>query len=115
MNWHPDVPDINVKKPRELEKIEELPISVLNAMTPLELDEKIRDAADGLAKNYVKAASGKATVDECILFVSGALTQTGAALNGKAGAAMVGKSDKAAENACKQLFKDATGINEIEY
>lgn len=115
MNWHPDVPDISVKKPRELAKIEELPISLLNAMTPLELDEKIRDAADGLAKNYVKAAKEKATLDECIYFVSGALTQTGGAIDGRAGAAMVGRSDRAAETACKQLFPDETGINEIEY
>lgn len=115
MNWHPDVPDISAKKPRELEKIEKLPISVLNAMTPLELEEKIRDAADGLAKSYMQAAKERATVDECIIFVAGALTQTGGAIDGKAGAAMVGKSDHAAETACKQLFKDVTGINEIEY
>lgn len=115
MNWHPDVPDISAKKPRELEKIEKLPPTVLNAMTPLELDEKISDVADGLAKSYMAAANGNATVEECIIFVAGALTQTGGAINGKAGAAMVGKSGHAAEIACKQLFLDATGINEIEY
>jgi hypothetical protein len=106
MPWHPDVPDFIIEKPHALEKIERLSQDVINAMTHLEMEEHIEDAASGLAKAYHDKCKQRLDygVDECILLVAGALSQTGGSMGGVMGSLMVGKSMDEAKRACHQFF-----------
>ncbi len=115
MPWHPDVPDFPLDKPPEIEKLEKLPLSSLNAMTIVEAEERIRDAAEGLAKSYTKRSGSKGTYDECVLVVTGALQETGSAINGKMGSLMVGISEHSAKDACRKFYPESPFPNELEY
>lgn len=102
-----DIPDFPFPKPRELEKLERLPPEVIHAMTRVEMEEKIRDAAVSLAKVYM-LNTPSADFDECLLLVSGALSETGGSIPGQLGALMVGTSLQTAEDACRDYFPDDT-------
>lgn len=106
MGWHPDIPDFPAVKPVLLERLEKLPPDTLNAMTGLEIEEHVRDAAEALANSYHDSCKKNRDYgfDECVIYVSGALSQTGSSLNGHLGMVMVGESQKAASDACKQYF-----------
>jgi hypothetical protein len=108
MPWHPDIPDFPIDKPHALEKLEKLSPDVINAMTKLEISEHIRDAAQSLAKTYHDKCTQREDwgYDECVLLVSGALSQTGGSITGKMGPVMVGKSTEAAHKACRQYFPE---------
>lgn len=115
MSWPPDVPDFPIKKPYEIEKLERLPRNILNAMTKVEIEEKIRDAADSLAKTYFHTKQETGSMDECALIVSGALEQTGSSINGKLGTLMIGTSKEASQRACKRYYPEHPFPNEIEF
>jgi|688.fasta_scaffold84469_5 hypothetical protein len=115
MPWPQDVPDFPLKKPDTLEKLEQLSPQILNAMTQVEAEEKIRDAADSLAKSYYKAYKDKGNLSECSLIVSGALEQTGGSLPAKFGALMIGKSKEEGERSCKNYYPPLPFPNEIEF
>ena len=108
MPWHPDVPDFINEKPHALEKIERLSPDVMNAMTHLEMEEHIEDAAASLAKSYHDKCKQRMDygVDECIMLVSGALSQTGGSIGGAMGSLMVGKSLDEAKQACHRYFPE---------
>lgn len=115
MNWPPDVPDFPMKIPHEIEKLENLPKNLLNAMTDVEAKEHIRDGANGLAGAYYNSRKEKGSLSECKLFVSSALRQTGSAIGGKLGNLMVGTSDEASECACERLYPERPYPNELEF
>ncbi len=115
MTWHPDVPDLPMNKPHELERLEQLPHSILNAMTRTEIDEKIRDAADSLAQEYHRVNGEQGSLSECVLIVGGALSQTGNSISGHLGQIMVGTSTEAATHACADYYHEHPSPNEIEY
>lgn len=108
MSWHPDIPDFPAEKPHQLEKLERLPSDIINAMTHLEVEEHIRDAALSLANVYHKKCKKRRDFgyDECVLLVSEALSQTGASIEGKLGPLMVGESNGVAHMACRQYFPE---------
>jgi hypothetical protein len=108
MPWHPDVPDFITEKPRALEKIERLSPEVIHAMTHLEMEEHIEDAATGLAKAYHDKCKQRMDygMDECVLLVAGALSQTGGSIGGEIGSLMVGKSLDEAKQACRRFFPE---------
>lgn len=103
MERPPDVPDIWISKPKKLEEFEKLEPHILNAMTQQEVTEHIRDIAISLAETYQKEKGGD--YEGCVITVSTALKVTGGAIGGKVGAEMVGESPKAAESACKLVFR----------
>ena len=108
MAWHPDVPDFLAEKPHELEKLEKFSLEIINAMTHLELEEHIEDAAYALARTYHHQCRQRQDYgfDECVLIVSGALSQTGSSIDGKLGPLMVGTSLDSAKTACRQYFPE---------
>lgn len=108
MNWRPDIPDFPGEKPYLLEKLENLPPEMINAMTGLEVSEHVRDAANSLARGYHHDCKKNRDYgyQECVLLVSGALSQTGSSLSGQLGASMVGKSQTAASEACRVYFPE---------
>jgi hypothetical protein len=107
MPWPPDVPDFLFKKPLELEKLEKLPPEIIHAMTRVEIDEKIRDAADSLSKSYSSCPSSELkNYDKCVAVVSGALSETGSSLPGQLGSLMVGTGYDAAQRSCRQFFPE---------
>ena len=113
MTWPPDVPDYPIKKPREIENIERMPPEILNSMRKVEIDEKIGDAADSLAKSYFDSYKEKGSLSECSLIVSGAQKQTGSSIGGNLGMSMVAESKEKAEEACKEYYPDHPFPNEI--
>lgn len=103
-----DVPDFPFPKPKEIEKIEQLPPEIIHAMTRVEMEEKIREAATSLAQAYFNCSpSEKANYEECLLLVSAALTETGGAVPGQLGSLLVGTSQKAASEAARELFPNS--------
>lgn len=102
MFWPPDVPDVGLKKPKELEEMETRDFDSRESMTPLEVHEHIRNIALALAKNYKE--SKKSTYSGCLDIVSTALTLTGGSLQGKLGNEMIGESACEAEKACRIVF-----------
>lgn len=107
MTWPPDVPSFPIKKPHTIEKLEKLPKEILNAMTFVEMEEKIRDAAVSLAHAYNNLkTSREVSYEECVLYVSGALTETGGDINNELGERMIGESQSAASHACREFFPD---------
>lgn len=109
MSWPPDVPDINLKKPSELEYLEKLDPKSREAMTKQEISDHIETVALRFAETY-KQKKGS-TYDECCEMVSLALNLSGGALNGKVGLEMMGTSSGAAENACRIAFDNPIETN----
>lgn len=106
MRWHPDVPDLPIKKPKEIESLELMDRAVLDSMPPVEVKETVDQIAHAVARSYVDEKMDRATQDECLEVVSIALKVTGAAIGGQVGNAMVAESDTAAETACHLAFPD---------
>jgi hypothetical protein len=108
MPWHPDIPDFLNEKPHEIENIEKLTVEMMNAMTGLEIDEHIENAAHALAKSYYNLCQNRTDYgyEECVMIVSGALSELGASLDSKLGSAMVGESVHAAKKASREYFPE---------
>lgn len=102
MAWHPDNPDIPIRKPRALSKLEKMDFHTLQAMPPVEVDEVCHDVAQGVAEEYHKEKGG--SYEECVSVVSVALTTTGSAIGGHVGDLMIGQSDSLASHACRAVF-----------
>lgn len=103
MQWHPDVPDIPIKKPKEIESLETMDRRVLDSMPGLEVEEKVEEIAHAVARAY-KEQNPKGNYDECLEIVSIALNVTGSAIGGKVGNAMIAESDSASRTACQLVY-----------
>lgn len=103
MPWHPDVPDLPIKKPKIIETLEQMDRSVLDSMPPVEVQEMVDAVASGVAEAY-KEQYKKGNYEECVEFASIALSVTGSALGGQMGKAMIASSEHAAKNACSIVF-----------
>jgi hypothetical protein len=108
MSWHPDIPDFLNEKPREIEILEEFTPEMMNAMTGLEVNEHIENAAHALAKSYYNFCQNRTDYgyDECVMIVSGALSELGASLDCKLGTTMVAESISAAKKASREYFPE---------
>lgn len=104
MRWHPDVPDLPIKKPKEIENLEQMDRAVLDSMPPMEVEETVAQIAHAVARNYLKEKKDLATQPECLELISIALKVTGAAIGGHVGNAMVAEANSAAETACRLAF-----------
>jgi hypothetical protein len=109
MSWPPDMPDLPIKKPKELEMIEQLDNHILAAMDDVEIEERIRDAARAIAKEYHKELGGD--YDSCKIIVSSALTETGGSIGGHFGESMISLSASEAENACRIVFAPSSELD----
>lgn len=103
MTWHPDVPDIPIKKPKEIEELELADRAVLDSMPGVEVKETVEQIAHAVARDY-KKQKVNGNYDECLEIVSVALKVTGSAIGGKVGRAMIAACDTAAEEAAQQFF-----------
>lgn len=104
MSWPPDTPDLPIRKPKEIEKLESMDTVSLNSMPGMEIDETVDDVAYAVARDYRK--SGGKDIDECINIVSIALSMTGSSLGGKLGTAMVAASNSASIKASHLVFDE---------
>jgi len=103
MAWHPDVPDIPIKKPKEIEDLEQMDRAFLDSMPSAEVNEKIEQIAHALARDYkIQVANG--SYDECLQIVSVALILTGSAVGGHIGSSMIAAGNHAALKASKDAF-----------
>lgn len=105
MIWHPDVPNLPIKKPKKIEAIETMDKAFLDSLPPLEVQEMVDGAADAVA-HACKRELKEATHEKCLEIVSVALTVTGSAIGGTVGNAMVAQADKAAKLATDQYFPE---------
>lgn len=105
MKWHPDVPDIPIKKPKQIEKLERMDRVMLDSMPSAEVDEKVEEIAIAVAKECKKQIKN-CSFESCIEMVSIALETTGSAIGGKVGTAMIAAQDKAAKSACSIYFSN---------
>lgn len=110
MKWHPDVPDLPFEKPVEIEELEQMDRRVLDSMPGVEVDEKVDDVADAVARAY-KRESSESSYDECVEVVSTALTVTGSSIGGHVGTALIARSEHAAKTACQLAFPEHHGNN----
>jgi len=102
MSWPPDVPDINLAKPKELAYLEKLEPQVRNAMTKQEVSDHIETIAQRFAENYKQKKGSDYT--GCLETVSLALSLSGGAIGGKVGQTLMGTSSVAAKAACRIVF-----------
>lgn len=102
MSWELDTPQVPFRKSPQLARLEQLEFHVREAMDRQEVNERIEEAAYGLALAYHK--SPKNDYDTCVALVHQALSETGGALGGKFGEIMVGTSEKVAEKICKIVY-----------
>lgn len=109
MSWPPDVPDVNLKKPPELERLETMAPSIREAMSKQEIHDHIDEIAHSFAVNY-KHKKGS-TYEDCLVMVSLALNLSGGALGGQVGLEMMGTSSGAAETACRIVFNNPIETN----
>lgn len=105
MKWHPDVPDLPIEKPEALESLEKADAHFLDSMPGVEIDEKIDEVSEAVARAYKKQSSDS-NYDECVEVVSIALNVTGSAIGGKMGTAMVARNENAAKTACRIVFSE---------
>jgi len=75
-----------------------------DSMPPRETDEKLVESANALAKSYKKLPGSN--FSECVVTVSVALNQTGSAIGGEFGKAMLSRSNQEAVRACRIVFED---------
>ena len=109
MLWHPDVPELEIKKPTEILQFEELSPEILEAMSTMEIHARIDRAAEAVAREYKKEKDE--SYDECVNIVSIALSVTGNAIGGKVGALMVGRSDSSAIQASRLVYPEESPID----
>ena len=107
MSWHPDVPDLPIKKPREIEHLELMDRASLDSMPPMEVDEKVDEIAHAVARDY-KSQIENGSFDECAEIVSIALKTTGSAIGGHVGNAMIAARNSAALKASLDAFPPDT-------
>jgi hypothetical protein len=105
MSWHPDVPNIPIKKPKEIETLELMDRVSLDSMPPMEVQEKVDEIAHSVARDYKKQVKN-GTFEGCLEIVSVALRVTGSAIGGNVGNAMIAECDTAALNACRIAFPE---------
>lgn len=103
MKWHPDVPDLPIEKPKEIEKLELMDQRALDSMPGVEVEEKVEEIAHAVARAY-KKQQPNGNYDECLEVVSTALSVTGSAIGGHVGTAMIAESDSAAKTACRLAY-----------
>lgn len=103
MAWHPDVPDLPIKKPKVIEKIEKMDPVELNSLPGVEVQELVDEVAHAVAKAY-KNEVVNGNIDECEEVISIALSVTGSAIGGQVGLTMIAESDSAAEKASAIVF-----------
>jgi hypothetical protein len=107
MAWHPDIPSIPIKKPKEIETLELMDRVLLDSMTPLEVHEKVEEIAHSVARDC-KAEVKNGNFDTCLGIVSVALRITGSAIGGQVGKAMIAECDTAALKASREAFPEDT-------
>jgi hypothetical protein len=107
MAWHPDVPNLPIEKPREIEQLEQMDRAYLDSMQNTEIQEKIEQIAHAVARDYKKQKK-KGSFDECLEVVSIALKITGSAIGGKMGTAMIAATEHASLVASHDAFPPNT-------
>lgn len=110
MKWHPDVPDLPITKPKELEKIESMDAAERNAMRDVQVEETVGEIAHAVARDYHKQLGGN--YEDCLDIVSVALTVTGSSLGGNLGNAMTSSNESAAKIACRTIFPEPLELDQ---
>lgn len=103
MIWHPDVPNLPIKKPKKIEDIEQMDPAFLNSLPKVEVQELVDGAAEAVAQAY-KQQIPKGNREQCLEIVSVALTVTGSAIGGQVGNAMIAQADKNGERVASLFF-----------
>jgi len=109
MAWHPDVPDLPIRKPKKIEQLEKTDPAILEAMPRVEVDDTVEDIAHAVAVAYKKQVKN-CHYEECIEVVSVALKVTGSSLGGQVGKAMIAANEKSAIKACSLVFTKETSF-----
>lgn len=107
MPSHPDVPNLPIEKPKEIEALEQMDRSYLDSMQHTEIQEKVEQIAHAVARDYKKKKK-KGSFEECREIVSIALRVTGSAIGGKMGTAMIAATDSASLIASRDAFPPNT-------
>ncbi len=105
MIWHPDVPNLPIKKPKKIEDIEQMDPTFLNSLPGTEVQEMVDGAAEAVAKAF-KQQVPNGTHEQCLEIVSVALTITGSGIGGQVGNAMISQADKNAERVASLFFPE---------
>lgn len=103
MQWSEDDLQLPIDKPVQLLSLEKLSDSQLDAMTDVEIDERMDEAAYATAHKYCNKVP-QGSYEECVAVVSVMLNTSGAAMGGKVGGQMVAHSESLACQACRRMF-----------
>lgn len=103
MKWYPDLPDLPIKKPKQIDDLEQMSRIMLDSMPQVEVQEKIDAIAHALVLMYKKQFP-KGSVDDCMNIASIALQATGSAIGGHVGNSLISQNMTASKRACDDLF-----------
>ena len=114
MSWDPSDADLLLEKPNAINILEKLSPAFLDSMPGVEVEEKIRDAAEALAKTYQRKTKD-GNYEMCVMLVAGALTQSGSDIGGSVGTLMIGTAESKAKAACRLFYPESDEANRMEY
>jgi len=103
MTFPDDVPDLLIKKPKQLEELESMDRVFLDSMLPTEVQEKVEEIAHAVAAAYQQQKKN-GNYDECKETVAVALSVTGSAIGGHVGNALIAASESAAKRSCSAIY-----------
>lgn len=98
-----DIPNLPIKKPKQIARLEQTDRATLDSMPGVEVDELVEEIAHATAAAYQEQYP-EGHYDECVEMVSISLTTTGSAIGGHVGNAMIAASDKQSQAVCRLLF-----------
>lgn len=103
MQWHPDLPDLPIEKPKQIEDLEQMSRAMLDSMPPIEVQEKVDEIAHAVVLAYKKQFPD-GSIDDCMSIASIALQATGSGIGGHVGNSMISQNMTASKRACDDLF-----------
>lgn len=102
MRWSEDDLDIPIEKPKVLVELEHLTPDQLDAMTSVEVSDRITEVADAIAKEYKRLGPG--SYQECVDVVSSLLLKSGSGMATQVGHLMVAENEPMSCEACRKVF-----------
>ena len=105
MQWYPDLPELPIRKPQQIEDLELMSQINLDSMPAVEIQEKVDEIAHAVASGY-KQQIVNGSREECQAVVSIALTSTGSAIGGRMGNELIAQSHRTSQEAALVAYPE---------
>lgn len=97
-----EIPPFRFPKPKQLLELETMPFAEKEAMDDVEVQERIEYIAHAIAQSFWEIHNPD--FEECVDVVAANLRLIGSSIGGKVGQAMVARSEREADKACRIVY-----------